>query len=329
MRGFFIITTTSETHKHYQSFACLPGNEIAYYVYNHHRGAPVSGDGLDAEIRAAAMAFRPEVIVYVGACGGNLPSADAFRKLREEVAPTVHFCSDAADDPWWPLLADYERAGAFSLQVALDGVLPAPIAATGLAALTPIDPSFYAGATLPHAQRPIGFGFAGNVGQRRRARRGIASSVDPRLHAIEEMQRGGLQVRVRTGGPENYHEVAEFLGRTRIIPNFARTGSRSRMHVKGRVIEAGLAGALLLEERGSPTANYFTPDVDYVEWDSPRTTCFQVRKLLTNPGETQGFGDRLRARIAAEHSPAAFWGRIIGRLGISERVEARTEAEAA
>ena len=315
VRGFFIITTTSETHKHYQSFASLPGNEIGVYVYNHRLGHGIVGAALDEDIRAAAARFRPDFVVYVGACGGNVPSPESFRSLREEIAPTIHFCSDAADDPWWPLLEVYERKESFSLQVALDGVLPPPIAESGLAALTPIDLAFYDTGILPHMKRDIAIGFAGNVGQRRK-KKGRILSVDPRLEFAEYLQGHGLQVRLRVGGPENYHEVAQFLCHCRMVPNFAQTGSRRHLHVKGRVIEAGLAGATLIEPRGSPTVRWFKPGVDYLEWGNVEEAAAHADRLRGRPEETEAMGARLRARVIAEHSPAAFWRRIFDRLGL-------------
>ena len=321
MRGLFIITTTSETHKHYESFACLPGAEVATYVYNHHLNLGAVGPALDAEIRAAALAFRPDFIVYVGACSGNTPSPRLFRELSHDVAPTVHFCSDAADDPWWPLLAVYEQERAFSLQVSLDGVLPPPIAAGGLAALTPIDPKFYppAARALPHSERPIILGFAGNVGQRRK-RRGLIS-VDPRLVFVEGMQAFGIAVRQRVGDHTNYREVADHLSRSRMVPNFAGTGSRRYMHVKGRVIEAGLAGALLLEQRGSPTSKWFTPGEDYLEWGTIEEAGAIIARMRPLPEESELMGARLRARISREHSPEVFWRRIFDRIGLAGKAE--------
>jgi hypothetical protein len=318
VRGFFLITPTSETHKHYQSFACLPGAEVGYYVYNHRVGQGIIGAALDSEIREAAVRFRPDFIVYVGACGGNTPSAELFKRLREEIAPTVHFCSDAADDPWWPLLVDYERAGAFSLQVALDGVRDWPLRDTGLSALTPIDPNFYAAVPAPHAERPIVLGFAGQIGARRKRRHN--PDVDPRLVLVEQLQQHGLQIRLRSGGPENYREVAEFLGRCRMVPNFAHTGSRRHTHVKGRVVETGLAGATLIEPRDSPTRTWFEPEVEFLEYGSIEEAITIVERLRGRPEETEAMGARLRVRLLREHGLGAFWGRIFDRIGLANPI---------
>jgi len=152
VRAFFITTSTNETHKHHESFASIPGNEIGCYVYN-YRLKPKAElvAGLDAEVYAAAKAFSPDLIVYIGACGGNTPSIEGFKRLRE-IAPTVHFCSDAADDPWWPWLLAYDKAGSFDLQVALDGTHDWPLANTQLTALTVVDPARFP-PPMPHEAR--------------------------------------------------------------------------------------------------------------------------------------------------------------------------------
>ena len=140
MKAFFIITRTNEMHKHYESFACL-GHEYTTYVYSHPKGVQgwPQGEKLDADVTAAAKAANPDLIVYIGACQSNTPSIQCFKNLKEQVAPTVHFCSDAEDAPWWPELIAYDKAGCFSVQVALDGSSSWPLKDTQLTELTPID----------------------------------------------------------------------------------------------------------------------------------------------------------------------------------------------
>jgi len=307
MKAFFITTTTNETHKHHESFASLPGNEVKCYVYVHaqRRGVPVNGARLDAEIYAAAQAYAPDLIVYIGACGGNVPSVSLFQRLRKDVAPTVHFCSDASDAPWWPLLTAYEKARCFSLQVALDGSDNWPMRDSQLTALTVVEPAFFKNAQTRHSERPMIFGFAGNAGGRR-------------ANSVKQLIASGLNVRQRDGREDSYKEFADFLCKCRITINFPDTGSGRYMHVKGRVIEAGYCGVLLLERRNSPTKNWFTPGVDYVEYDDINHAKTLVAYYADHPEEAQAISDRLRARVTSEHGPTVFWGRVFDRLGFTK-----------
>lgn len=310
MKGFFITTTTNETHKHHESFACI-GHQVGCYIYNHARnpGASASGAQLDSEILAAAKAFAPDVIVYIGACGGNTPSPASFERLKNEVAPTVHFCSDAADDPWWPLLVEYDKARCFSLQVALDGTKNWPLADTQLTALTVVDHERFPFTPTPHAERPIIFGFAGNYGGNSKNR-----AIDPRRQMIDSMVPFGLQCRPRDAGSNTYPDYVDYLCRCRIVVNFPQTGTRRFLHVKGRVIEAALAGALLLEQLSSPTHDWFEPGVDYLEYRGVKDARKIVEHYAARPDESQEIAERLRKKVRDFHGPKDFWRRIFERI---------------
>lgn len=306
MKAFFITSMTNETYKHHESFAGLPGNEIACYVYS-ARGEKgyATGAALDAEIYAAAKQYGPDLIVYIGAAIGNKPSAELFRKLRDEIAPTVHFCSDAADDPWWPLLIEYDNLSAFDVQVSLDGNKNWPLAKTQITALTVVASDSFPATPKPHAERPIPFGFAGNCGDKRSG---------GRWSQIEPMIAMGLQCRARDGATDSYPAFVEFLGRCRLVVNFPQCGSRRHMHVKGRVIETGLAGALLLEQRGAPTSDWFVPDADYLEYGSTDEIREIVKHYANRPAESQAIAERLRTKVLVRHGPVAFWKRILDRI---------------
>jgi hypothetical protein len=309
VKAFFITPPTNETDKHYESFLSLPGNEVQRHVYFNTKRADSYENGRPRDDRmfSAALSYMPDVIIYIGACGDNLPEPGILRKLRDRIAPTVHLCSDAADDPWWPLLMEYDRIGAFSVQVALDGNPAWPLAETQITALTTLDPKWFARDFPRHAERPIGFGFAGNIGVVRAA-------------LLERAATFGLQYRERDGARNSYAEYVDYLGRCRIVLNFARTGSLRHMQVKGRVIEAALAGAMLLEERGAPTSHWFTPGVDYLEYGSMEEAASILAAIHNRPVVTEAIAGRLREKVRADHSPAAFWRRVMERIQIKETV---------
>ena len=101
---------------------------------------------------------------------------------------------------------------------------------------------------------------------------------------------------------------------TRIMPNFSDTGSFEHHHVKGRVVEAGLAACLLLEPTTSPAKDWFEPGVDYIEYGGIADLKETIRRYIDDPDETEKFGFRLREKVLAEHTPAKFWGRVFERL---------------
>jgi hypothetical protein len=308
VKALFITTTTNETCKHYESFLSLPGSEVELYVYRN--GKPkgsrepfITGDALDSEIYAAAKAYAPHIIVYIGACGGNVPSIALFKRLATQIAPIVHFCSDASDDPWWPWLLEYEKARCFNVQVALDGSKNWPLNGSGLSALTVVDPGFFKNGGRRHTERTMPFGFAGNV-------------TGGRNSLIKQLMATGLNVRVRDTGPTSYPGFAEYLCQCKVTVNFPWTGSGRHMHVKGRVLESAFAGVLLLEQRAAPTKEWFTPGVDYIEYDDAASAKKLADHYAAHPEESQPIADSLARRVRAEHGPVQFWGRVFKRIGL-------------
>ena len=324
MKAFFITTTTNETPKYPESFACINGNEVKHFIFDHRldrrSGQVLSGAVLDDHIWRAALDYAPEMIVYLGANGGNLPSVKLFTKLNLEVAPTVLMCSDAADvtSTWTQLLKEYDKEKSFKVVVAIDGNRNWEFSQSHLTALTPIDPKRYPSPPILHEERKILFGFAGNMGSAKTMKNGVYVG---RRRLIDEMMTFGLSCRQRddTYDPrlphsKSYQNCVDFMATTRIMPNFCETGSYENTHVKGRVVEAGLSGCMLLEQINSPIFNWFEKDVDYLEFNKVSDVRGIVERFKDKPQETQKMGDSLRTKVLQNHSPEKFWGKVVERL---------------
>lgn len=296
-------------HKHFESFAEL-GHTYTTFTYDYRgRAESLRSYKLDAAVKEAALAAKPDVIVYIGACAGNIPSTSLWCELRETVAPTVHLVSDAADEPWWFLLQEYDAQGAFTVLCTMDGNPDWPNSKKHITGLTPVPLAYYP-EPIPHADRKMVFGFAGNCGNHHVNKDGTKTG---RMWMVEPMRQFGLQTRQRgtdKDGYDGYKDAAEFNRQSRITVNFPRTGSYERFHVKGRVIEAGMAGCLLLEQKGSPTPLWFTPGTDYLEWQTADEVRWMVEHYAKHPEESQAIGWNLRAKVMAQHTPAHFWQRI-------------------
>ena len=315
MKGFFVTSATNETFKYGESFVAVPGNELVTAKYTNRVGKPGQGTtGMaDEAILQAAKECAPEIIVYIGSRWGDLLSIPALKALRK-IAPTVHICSDAADQPWWDLLVEYDKAGAFDLQVAIDGNKNWPLHETQLTSLTPFDPARYPDPMIAHAARPILFGYSGNLGGKGSVRKDM----------MDGMRALGLQIRERdvTPGVDTYKGFIEFVVQCRFIANFPHTGTQKYMHVKGRVVETGLAGAVLVEQRGAPTQDWFEPGVDYLEYGSAKEARQIVDHFASRPDESHAMAERMRTKVLRDHGPAQFWSRITDRVGIRAPVAA-------
>lgn len=325
MKALFVTSATNETIKYAESFSCMPGHETRSVRYTNRKprkGGVVEKGLLDAEVYQAALDYQPDLIVYIGSRWGEIVAIETLQNLNRNVAPTVHLCSDAADHPWWDLLEEYEAKSCFALQVAIDGNKRWPLHAhpRGLTALTPFDPARYP-LSKPHAERPVVFGYGGNLGGGPSKDRKHPASK--RRLIIEECIAGGLKVRERVDEGTSqytvsYAEYAEYLRNCRLMLNIPFSGTQEHMQVKGRVVEAGMAGCVLLEHRGAPTSDWFTPGEDYLEYDSAAHAVQIAKQLADKPDLSQAIGSRLRAKVLAEHGPLPFWSRVLERIGLRE-----------
>lgn len=303
MKSLVLSTSTNETTKYSDSLK--PFGEVKLLAYDQLGHS-------EPMMMARAKEFGPDMIVYIGSRWGMMPSQAALARLNSSVAPMVHICSDAADPPWWSLLQEYHYAGCFTLQVAIDGSRKWPLSDSQMTALTPVDPSTFASFPIPHVDRSIACGFAGNQGS------GNGSKRTGMLSALLSVNPVGrfIDVRARTNLPYTYESYCDYLCKCRMSLNIAWSGTEATCQVKGRVVESGLAGACLLETKGAPTSDWFRPGLDYLEYEDQFEAERIIRQLQNEPEATQAIGESLRARVLAEHSPAKFWGRIFERIGL-------------
>lgn len=295
MKVLALITWTPNCEPFWRSLEAL-GHEVLAVQYDDR---PHDRHG---ELVDLARDYCPGLIVFVGAYepshGQPVPRPDVLRALRE-VAPSVLLCGDAADHPWWPVLEEYHRERCFTVIVGMDGQPESPIKnfPEGITLLTPTDHRLFN--PLPWEQRTIRFGMIGGAGHR---------DVQ-----IQNLVAKGLDFRPGPGG-RFYGQFAHLMCQTKLTINNARTGTGEHMQVKGRVVEAGMAGCCLLEMRGSPTSLWFEPGVDYLEYGDVDEA---ARVAENTPDEVlREIAARFRYRTLSEHHPGVFWGKVFGKVGI-------------
>lgn len=213
-------------------------------------------------------------------------------------------CNDAADPPWWPTLETYDKEDCFTVQVAIDGTYDCPISGfkNGLIALTPVDTRPFDRHIKPWRDREVKLGMIGGIGHT--ARREI----------VQRLQ-GAYILRFEEGPVgRTYDEMAEQLCNCKGVFNYGATGSGARLHVKGRVVEAGFAGAALFELKDSPTKDWFTPGVEYFEYEGAEHL-IELLSSLDDP-TLERASLRLFRRMNAEHHPLVFWAKVLAKCGL-------------
>lgn len=294
MKVLCLVTFTDCENKVRSLQAC--GHEVLVAQYDDR---PHERHG---ELVDIARQTRPDMILFIGAVEEfhhrPVPLPDVLRAINA-VAPMVHMCDDAGDHPWWPWLETYDREKCFTVQVSIDGA-PSPIERfeNGLTMLTPIDPRPF----HPQAwrERPVRCGLIGGLGH------GERGEI---ITALRE--RGLIDFRVGPTG-RSYDQMAEIMCMTKVVFCHPMTGSGDRMHVKGRVVEAGYAGACLLERSGSPTSRWFEAGYDYLTYTGAEDAAWQIERI--GDAVLADMAARLSAKVREGHSPKRFWQTVVEKV---------------
>lgn len=301
MKALILRTHTTDCDNYWRSFESL-GHECVQLIYDQFPHEAHAREILDK-----AMDLAPDLIIYVGAIeqyhGRPVPKIDVLSCLND-IAPMIHICGDSSDKAWWPHLNAYHAAGCFRVQVGIDGNRETPIAKfgeRGVVLLTCIDPKWFRLHTNPWSVRPIKTGMAGGLGH------------GERKILVEHMTKNAGMVWHNSASGATYQEMADFLCRCKFVVNSPMNGTGDGYHVKGRVIEAGLAGAVLVEKRGSPTHDWFQVGQDFASYDTPAQAAECIEKLLAKPKLAEAMANNLRTRILADHSPKVFWDQVLRR----------------
>ena len=257
----------------------------------------------DRAMLDAADAIRPHAIIYTSRhAGPTLASTSTFLRLRK-IAQTIHILHDGSEELWKPLLHEYREQEVFTVTVNIDGNNEWESGHNDITALTPIAPSFYKN-QRPLLERPIKFGFAG----------GYAS---PSRREIVEylIEHAGLIVPKRNEKYGSYQAYADFLCSCQIALNVPFTGSDNASQVKGRVVEAGLAGCVLMEHYMSPISSWnIGLHWDFRPYESKEECAKRVMALLNDFKTMIVFSTNLRQNILQSHTPAIFWPRVLERI---------------
>ena len=282
----------------------LPDAKLVFYYDKITRPPGLLRIPPDQEMLDIAASYKPDVILFCGiADGSRMPSAATFRTLRR-LCPVVLLSGDLSDPPWWPYLDTFRREQCFDIVVNFDGNDSWPkCTARDLTSLTPLAPEFYM-APKPLKDRIIPFGFAG----------GYASSS--RADIINYLiQNAGLQVKTREEVYGTYGRFARFMMECRVTVNVPYSGSDNSRQVKGRVLESGLAKVCLLDHVSSESRKWFTPGVDYIEYETAEHAAALSKELLADLDRAQEIAESLHRRVTQEHSPDKFWAKVFAAIG--------------
>lgn len=288
----------------------IPGASVGFFVDDLARG---HGLPLDSLFARAVAEIDPDVVMLSPQVNGLLTALDpsvatlAGVKRRHGFKLAV-MLYDMADD-WGvaPVAPVAPLAGLVDLVVSLD--LPPPLAQARLPELlvlgawSPVDGALFHDDGGP---RDIPISFVGQV----RAARAVF---------LTQAQEAGLSIHVAGGqrgdAPLSLADYAATLRRSQMTINLPLSQTGGAPHVKGRVFEALLSGALLLEQANPATEHWLRPMEHYVPFTDAADLAAKARHFLEHPAEARAIAERGRDHVRDRLNPAAFWRAVQARLG--------------
>ena len=289
MRAFFLTTDTPDVPSLVRAWDCWNEIPAKHFTFDY------SKDPIDAEIIQAVAEHEPDIIFYIGACGPKgTPSINTFQTIKK-YCPSVHFCCDSADKPWWPHIEEYRRRRCFDLQVGMDGQRKCPM---DYVTLTPVDPRPYLSSML-HKERDIKIGFSGGIGW------------GWRYDTLNPLESADIVTVRRRGTNSNYQDHVDFMERCKMIINLSFSGTEEAHQVKGRVLECALTGAAILEWHESPIGDWF-PRNSYFTFSN----VFQVEEMFKCLTDEQIIRRAVafKQHYEKNYQPKMIYQNIIGQL---------------
>lgn len=258
--------------------------------------------------------FRPTHVIWLGTCGGPYQThRETLQEIRKTGAKTIALCPEASHPDWDRLIQEFYDAECFDLIVNLDGDPNWNDRGRGLTTLAVYGTKPYDRVNShPWDARPIPVGFCGGSGS--------PGTMRERLVSHMRCVRGHNNIGLLTEfpfieNPGTYQLYADFMMMSKFIVNAAGSGEDRSKHVKGRVLEAGLAGCCLIEEEGSPIGQWFSSDC-YYTFQSPEH-CVELIRYLTElyPERAATAARKLSDEVRTKYSPERLWSQIFSRVG--------------
>lgn len=157
----------------------------------------------------------------------------------------------------------------------------------------------------PEITRDVDVGFAGSIEDR-----------PDRKNGLELLKQNGINVYQAGGQRETklpIREYAQILMRSKIVVNFNGYEQRTGV-INGRIFEATLCGALLLEPARSGARDVFEPMVEYVPYENEQDLLEKVKYYLAHDDERNAIAARGRDRAKRCYTGEQFWNTVFDTL---------------
>ncbi|NQV55747.1 MAG: glycosyltransferase family 1 protein [Rhodospirillales bacterium] len=168
---------------------------------------------------------------------------------------------------------------------------------------TPQDPNLFFD---PGAPRDINISFLGSIARYTDRKIGIGMLAEA---GIDIFHRGG-----QDEDPISLDDYADLMRRSKIALNFSRPVFDEPGHqCKGRVFEATLSGAMLLEQANDETERWMTAGKHYIAFEDERDLVEKAGYYLEHEDERQAIAEAGHKHAAAYYSAEKYWRAVLDR----------------
>lgn len=268
--------------------------------YYHHRR---SGD---ATLLKLLIISKPDLIILTWVCSGNPkhnPKLETLKIIHSKMGiPIVAIWTDSVR----PFIMEMAESilPFVKFNVVWDSTT-AYLKTTRhpkkyLPLWTPQDPRIFYN---PNIERDIDISFVGGI-----------KNYSDRLAGIQALRANDFDVYQAGGQRENPLPVREYAGifmRSKIGLNFC--GSLDKIQTKGRIFEAALCGAMLMEANNPETEKWFEPMVDLVPFLNESDLVEKAKYYLENDNERLEIAARGYEKAKNKYSGEMFWKTILSR----------------
>ncbi len=113
----------------------------------------------------------------------------------------------------------------------------------------------------------------------------------------------------------SYEAYATFLRKSKININFARNPmGQGYEQLKGRVFETISSSSLLLEEKNSSTSDFFTPGLDYIEFENLEDLLNKIKYYSENESDRISIAENGCRKHNKFYTSNHFWDRVMTKI---------------
>lgn len=159
----------------------------------------------------------------------------------------------------------------------------------------------------PGIKRDIGVSFVGSM-----------NNYADRELFIKSLIAAGINIHLSGGQRENKLSVEEYactFQRSKITLNFSNYMTTTNIkQYKGRIFEATLCGAMLMELENPETAKWFEPMIDYIPFTDEKDLVDKVNYYLNHEEERVLIAERGHRKAVSLYTGTRFWHEILQRV---------------